>query len=102
MTVSNGIFLATAAALLLMSWRSLRPPLRHGFYRLFGLQAINALAWLSYTAWRLPTEKPLQQLSGLFLMCSLMRGVHGLFLRVSRGGRNEERRGPGKLHLAHT
>ena len=102
MTVSNGIFLATAAALLLMSWRSLRPPLRHGFYRLFGFQAINALAWLSYPAWRLPTEHPLQLLSGLLLLCSLYLVVHGLYLLVRRGGRNEQRRDPGNFAFENT
>lgn len=102
MSESDWFFLTLMLALLLVSWRSLACPRSHGFYRLFGFQAIAGLAWLGYPAWADPQVPPLHLLSAVLLLGSLYLVVHGYYLLVKRGGHSELRQDPGNFAFENT
>lgn len=49
--VRVGIFAAASAAITLLSWRSLRAPRSHGFYRFFALELLLTLVLLNVPHW---------------------------------------------------
>jgi protein-S-isoprenylcysteine O-methyltransferase Ste14 len=49
--VRTVIFLAVSAGITQMSWRSLRDPRSHGFYRFFAFELLSALVLLNVPMW---------------------------------------------------
>lgn len=102
MPVSDAVFLTTAVTLLGLSWRSLRHPRSHGFYRLFGFLAIAAMGWLSFPAWGQPLERPWGVASSVLMLLSLYLVLHGLYLLVRRGGRRVREDQPANFAFENT
>jgi|SRR5690606_9310820 len=102
MPASDAVFLTTALTLLGLSWRSLRHPRTHGFYRLFGFLAITAMGWLSYPAWGQPLARPWSLASSVLMLLSLYLVLHGLYLLVRRGGRRVREDQPANFAFENT
>lgn len=102
MSESDWLFLALMLALLFVSRRSLTRPRSHGFYRLFGFEAIAAIAWLAHRGSEQPGVAPLQMLSAFCLLGSLYLVLHGFYLLVRRGGHDQARRDPANFPFENT
>lgn len=87
------LFIAASGALIALSWKALRHPGSHGFYRFFAWEAILGLFLLNVTVW---FDEPFawNQLIAwsLLLLCliPLVLGVHSL---RTRGEPAEQRKG---------
>lgn len=66
--------------LVLLSWRALRFPHSHGFYRFFAAEALLALIIVNASAWFADPFAPRQLISWLLLLGSLVLAVHGFVL----------------------
>lgn len=77
--------LAGAAGLVMFSWRSLRKPGSHGFYRFFALFGIFVLLALNGPYWLVDKFAPLQLVSWALLFTALFLVLDGLWLLISRG-----------------
>jgi protein-S-isoprenylcysteine O-methyltransferase Ste14 len=86
MTARSIIFLAASAGILYLSWRALRTPGSHGFYRFFAWEAILALLLLNAPVWFSDPTSIHQLLSWGFLVVSLLLLVPGVlqFLRTGK------------------
>ena len=79
------IFIVVSAALLPLSWRSLKAPRSHGFYRFFAFELILALIVWNFPVWFRDPFCARQILSWLLLSASIVPGVEGLRLLLGRG-----------------
>lgn len=80
------VFIAASLPMLSLSWKSLRNPHSHGFYRFFGFEAILGLAVLNAPRWFVDALAARQVISWLLLTLSGVMAVHG-FLLLKRVGR---------------
>jgi protein-S-isoprenylcysteine O-methyltransferase Ste14 len=79
------IFILVSAGLVALSWRPLKDPRSHGFYRFFGFEAITALVLLNADRWFSDPFSAIQIPSWFLLLLSLFLAVHGFFLLRSLG-----------------
>ncbi len=79
------IFVLVSIGLVALSWRPLRDPRSHGFYRFFGFEAIAALVVLNADRWFSNPLSAVQIPSWLLLLLSLLLAIHGFLLLRSRG-----------------
>lgn len=77
------ILAAVSAGLVALSWRSLRRPESHGFYRFFAFEAIAAIVTINIDRWFTDPFSALQIPSWLLLLLSMFLAVHGF--RLLRG-----------------
>ena len=78
------IFAIMSAGIVFLSWKSLRRPHSHGFFRFFAFESILALIVLNAKHWFREPFSALQVISWLLLLSSLAMAVHGFYLlRVS-------------------
>ncbi len=78
------IFAIMSAGIVFLSWKSLRRPHSHGFFRFFAFESILALILLNAKHWFREPFSALQVVSWLLLLSSLAMAVHGFYLlRVS-------------------
>jgi protein-S-isoprenylcysteine O-methyltransferase Ste14 len=86
MTARSLIFIAASAGILYLSWRSLRVPGSHGFYRFFAWETILALLLLNLPVWFSDPVSIHQILSWFFLALSLLLLFPGVlqFLRFGK------------------
>jgi protein-S-isoprenylcysteine O-methyltransferase Ste14 len=73
------IFLATA------SRSALRDPRSHGFYRFFAWEALAGLLVLNAPAWFRDPFSPLQIVSWMMLLISIVLAVHGFWMLIRAG-----------------
>ena len=64
------IFIAASAAIVLLSWRSLRVPRSHGFFRFFAFEILAALILLNAPYWFREPLSPRQIVSWFLLVAS--------------------------------
>jgi protein-S-isoprenylcysteine O-methyltransferase Ste14 len=86
------IFAATSALLIAVSWRSLRRPRSHGFYRFFAWEAILALFLLDAGAWFYKPFSWNQIIAWSMLFLSLIPlalGIHTLRAHGKPAGQRE-------------
>ncbi len=77
-------FVLVSLGLTFVSWKSLRQPRSHGFYRFFAWVSILALILLNAESWFRDPFSALQIISWLLLTCSIILVVYGLYmLRVA-------------------
>jgi protein-S-isoprenylcysteine O-methyltransferase Ste14 len=91
-----GLFVLGTLILLVLSWRALRRPQSHGFYRFFAWEAILALLVLNGPLWFVDRFAPHQLLSWALLFTSLLllfAGIH----QLRRMGRADGQRQDGEL-----
>ncbi len=84
-------FLIATVVLLFVSWNSLRNVRSHGFYRFFAWEAIGALLLLNIDRWFRDPFSPLQILSWVALLVSILYVFEGAY-RFLRHGRIDSRR----------
>jgi hypothetical protein len=75
-----GIFAATSAAIVLLSWRSLRAPCSHGFYRFFAFELLLTLILLNVPDWFRDPLTLRQIVSWCLLATSLGLAIEGFRL----------------------
>ena len=74
------IFAIGSAALIVLSWPSLRDRSSHGFYRFFAFEAALALVLLNAQVWFRRPFSPQQIASWLLLLSSAILAVHGFHM----------------------
>jgi protein-S-isoprenylcysteine O-methyltransferase Ste14 len=74
------IFAFVSVGLVAFSWRALRNPRSHGFYRFFAFEAIAAIVVLNVDRWFSDPFSAFQTPSWLLLLLSLFLAIHGFFL----------------------
>ncbi len=78
------IFGIMSAGIVFLSWKSLRRPHSHGFFRFFAFESILVLLLLNAKHWFREPFSVLQVVSWLLLLSSLAMAVHGFYLlRIS-------------------
>jgi protein-S-isoprenylcysteine O-methyltransferase Ste14 len=74
------IFVLISAGLVYVSWKPLRQPRSHGFYRFFAWESILALILVNAEAWFHDPFSVLQVISWLLLICSIVLVTYGIYL----------------------
>jgi len=80
MMLRAGIFVAVSAAITLLSWRSLRAPRSHGFYRFFAFEFLLALILRNVPYWFREPLAARQVVSWFLLVASLGLAFEGFRL----------------------
>ena len=83
--LSLSVFLAGTVLVMAVSWRSLRAPGSHGFFRFFAFEAILGILVLNAPVWFRRAFTPTQLASWVLLLASLGLVVHGARLLVRSG-----------------
>ena len=79
------IFIIVSSGIALLSRSSLRNPRSHGFYRFFAFESILALILLNLEHWFRNPFAPLQIISWLLLLASLIMASCGFYLLHTLG-----------------
>jgi protein-S-isoprenylcysteine O-methyltransferase Ste14 len=79
------LFIACTLVLALISWRSLRNPRVHGFYRFFAFEGILMLAFLNFDAWFWDPFTWVQIVSWILLSASAYFVLAGVLELHTRG-----------------
>ncbi len=79
------VFGAFSLILLAVSWQALHDPRSHGFYRFFAWEALLGTILLNAPAWFRDPSSPLQIVSWLMLLVSIVLAVHGLWILKKAG-----------------
>ncbi len=74
------IFATVSAGIVFLSWKSLRKPRSHGFFRLFAFESILALFLLNAKHWFREPFSAFHVISWLLLLSSLVMVVYGFYL----------------------
>lgn len=85
-----------------ISWRSLRNPRSHGFYRYFVFEGIAALVLYNQPVWFDQPFSGLHTLSWLLLIISVVLVVSGVGLLRRVGGQRERQSSPENLSFENT
>lgn len=74
------IFALTSVGIVFVSWSSLRNPRSHGFFRFFVFELLLALILRNLEDWFQDPFSPLQIVSWMLLLSSLVLAIHGFYL----------------------
>ena len=74
------IFIVVTAGIVFYSWKSLRQLRSHGFFRFFAWEAILLLVLLNVDYWFREPFSPLQIVSWLLFLASIVVAAHGFYL----------------------
>lgn len=85
------VFVGASGLLALVSWRSLRKPNSHGFYRFFAWEAMLVLLLLNAPHWSEDRHAPHQLFSAVLLCASLLVLFAGIY-QMRRFGKAGARR----------
>ena len=85
-----------------VSWRSLRNPRSHGFYRYFVFEGVAGLVLYNQPVWFDQPFSGLHSLSWLMLMISIILVVYGLGLLRRIGGQQVRQSSPENLSFENT
>lgn len=85
-----------------ISWRSLRNPRSHGFYRYFVFEGIAGLMLYNQPVWFDRPFSGLQSMSWLLLIISVVLVVYGVGLLRRIGGQSERQSSPENLSFENT
>jgi protein-S-isoprenylcysteine O-methyltransferase Ste14 len=96
------VFLLASAGILWISWRCLRSPRSHGFYRFFAFEFIAALIVLNAPNWFRDPFSPRQLASWVLLFGSIWPAVVGLRLLTTAGRPTSESSDPAQLGFEKT
>ena len=91
------IFGAASLLLLVISWKSLRHPRSHGFYRFFAWEAILALFLMNAGAWFYQPFSWHQIIAWSLLILSLVPLIIGIRALLTRGKPTQQRDGDPSL-----
>jgi protein-S-isoprenylcysteine O-methyltransferase Ste14 len=74
------IFLIVSVGIVFVSWKPLRNPLSHGFYRFFAFESALVLILLNLENWFRDPFSSHQIVSWLLLLASIVLVAHGIYL----------------------
>jgi protein-S-isoprenylcysteine O-methyltransferase Ste14 len=100
--VQAAVFALASAGILWISWRCLRSPRSHGFYRFFVFEFIAALVVLNAPQWFVDPFSPRQLASWFLLFGSIWPAVVGLRLLITTGRPAPESPDPTQLAFEKT
>ncbi len=80
------LFILFTLFFLLISWKALRNPRCHGFYRFFAFEGILFLVLYNHPFWFIDVLAPRQIVSWLLLSASIFFVVQGLYMLRKVGG----------------
>jgi protein-S-isoprenylcysteine O-methyltransferase Ste14 len=100
--VTLSLLLAGTILLVAVSWRSLRHPGSHGFFRFFAFEAIFCIVVLNAPVWFRRPLAPLQLVSWPLLIVSLGLAVHGFHLLRRLGQPSQPERGSPMFRIENT
>jgi protein-S-isoprenylcysteine O-methyltransferase Ste14 len=101
--LDTAAFIAGTAAIVWFSWKPLRQPRSHGFYRTFAWEFIWVLFLLNYRYWFDQVFSPLQIVSWLLLIASAVMVTAGMgWLRLKGKADASRRDDPALLGLEKT
>ncbi len=95
-------FILATIVITALSLRSLGNPRSHGFYRFFAFESILIIVLLNIPFWIKNAFSPLQILSWLFLMCSLVFVIQGVYLLRKIGGSAKRQESPETFAFENT
>jgi protein-S-isoprenylcysteine O-methyltransferase Ste14 len=101
-TLSLALLLTGTILLLAVSWRSLRQPRSHGFFRFFAFEAILCIIVINAPVWFQQPFAPMQLLSWALLLVSLGLAVHGFYLLRRLGQPSRPDPGSGLFGVENT
>jgi protein-S-isoprenylcysteine O-methyltransferase Ste14 len=87
-------FILTTIAITVLSWRALGNPISHGFYRFFAFESILVILLLNIPFWIKSALSPLQILSWILLIGSLIFVIQGVYLLRKLGGSAQRQDSP--------
>ncbi len=96
------LFVACTLFFICFSWRSLKNPGTHGFYRFFVFEGTLALVLLNHPYWFVAPFSPLQIVSWFLLLTSICLVIHSLMLLKQSGGYAEREDTPENLSFENT
>lgn len=96
------VFLAGSAGIILLSWRSLRVPRSHGFYRFFAFELLLMLVLLNIPWWFREPVSARQIVSWLLLFASLGLAIEAFRLLKEAGKPAQEGAGGTNLPFENT
>ena len=88
--------------ILLASWQPLQKPRSHGFYRFFGFVATDVIIVLNLPHWLVRPLEPLQIISWVLLVTSLLVGIPGVCQLRRHGGWAKREDSPETLRFEET
>lgn len=95
-------FIFATIVIAALSWRSLGNPRSHGFYRFFAFESILVIVLLNIPFWIKNAFSPLQIVSWLFLICSLIFVIQGVYLLRKIGGTAQKPESPETFAFENT
>jgi len=95
-------FIIATIVIAALSWRSLGNPRSHGFYRFFAFESILVVVLLNIPFWIKNAFSPLQIVSWLFLLCSLIFVIQGVYLLRKIGGSVQRQDSPETFAFENT
>ena len=101
-TLSFFFLMAGTFFLIAVSWRSLRHPSSHGFFRFFAFEAILCIIILNAPRWFIRPFAPLQLISWVFLTVSLFLAVQTFHLLRQLGRPSAPERGSALFRIENT
>jgi len=96
------LFVLGSLLMLRVSWKALKNPGVHGFYRFFVFEGILALVLLNHPYWFTDPLTPIHCLSWLLLLCSIMLIVESLRMLKKYGGLKARSDTPENLSFENT
>lgn len=96
------LFVVGTLFFLRFSYRSLKNPGTHGFYRFFVFEAILVLVLLNHPYWFSDPFSPLHILSWLLLLTSICFVIQSLLMLKQRGGHAEREEMPENYFFENT
>jgi len=96
------LFAVCTFIFLRISWRSLKNPGTHGFYRFFIFEGILLLVLLNHPYWLSNPFSPQQLLSWFFLFISIVFIIQSLMILRKKGGYAERAEMPENLTFENT
>jgi len=100
--IESAIFILGTAFFVWVSWRSLRNPLSHGFYRFIAWECMLALVIINFPMWTIDPFTPRQIISWSLLLVSIFLAVHAFRLLRAIGQPSRARGEPELLPFERT
>lgn len=96
------LFILLSIPLIALSWRSLKNPEHHGFYRFFAFECILIIIISNAPFWMGNLINPVQLLSGIFLMTSILFVFLAFFKLKKTGGKRDSTTNPENYSFENT
>ena len=96
------ILVLASGLIIALSWRSLKNPSHHGFYRFFAFESILLIIVLNLPYWLGSLKSPLQFFSGILLLTSLYLVISALSHMKTLGGKRTLNNAPENHNFENT